>query len=165
MIAAFRASTKAPELIVNNEESSYVDPDSNINQSILYYYTDLGSDEENSDYNFGSELYDVRITPIDRNLISDKIRLNFYDQNGNDITDSTDVYLVGDDGDASTKAEHADGSIQVRSNYAYIYKFPMKYLQHSADGTYTITTVIKNASDAESIKQITIGKRTLFELK
>lgn len=165
MIAAFRASTKAPELIVNNEESSYVDPDSNINQSILYYYTDLGSDEENSDYNFGSELYDVRITPIDRNLISDKIRLNFYDQNGNDITDSTDVYLVGDDGDASTKAEHAGGSIQVRSNYAYIYKFPMKYLQHSADGTYTITTVIKNASDAESTKQITIGKRTLFELK
>lgn len=164
MIAAFRAGAEPPELKVDNEESRYADGTKD--QSILYYYTDLGSDEEDAAYNFGDQKYDVRITPMDYNLISDRLQLRIYDMDDNDITSSTKVYLIGEDGKESTLADKdTDGNVIVRSNYSYIYKFPMKLLQNSSDGVYTIKTKITNAKGKFSIKYITIGKRTLFELR
>ena len=104
------------------------------------------------------------------------MRLRLYDQEGNDITNSSEVYLVADNGDISTRATiktptAGDGDedrtkyIEVRSNYYYVFKFPLEKLSRSSDGTYTITAVMKNAKLEDSTKRITVGKRTLFELQ
>lgn len=160
MVAAYNARIKKPEIIVENEDSRR--KDDTIDQSILYYYTDLGSAPDSAAISSGLT-YDVFFNPQDYNLISDVLRVKVFNQDGGKATDVV-IKEISDSGtEGSTMTYGADGYIKMRSGHHYVFKFPLVRLNGS-DGIYTYSMDIINAEDVQSTKKITMGARTLFNI-
>ena len=160
MIAAYNCAIKEPEMIVENEDARL--KTSSMDESILYYYSEIGSSEEND--GIGEyDAYDVYINPQDYNLISEIIRVKIKDMNNNDVTGLITIRELDSEGNVSGIAPVVDGYVQLKSGHHYMFKFPLKNLNNN-DGIYTYTFDMLNAEDKPATKEITMGARTLFDV-
>lgn len=168
MIAAFRAQVKEPDIFVTNEESNY--DDNGKETSVLYYYSEYDPHSSEPDVYTSDDILDVAILPRDYNLISDIMSLKIYIVNASgdivsNITSSSQGKVLDVNNLMSAVSMDAKGGLVVRSNYDYVYKFPMTYLNDSSDGMYKIMLELTNARGVSTKRYITIGKRTLFMLE
>ena len=160
MIAAYNCAIKPPEMIVENEDSRL--KTATQDESILYYYSEYGSNEENAGIGTG-DTYDVYVNPQDYNLISEIIRVRIKDMNGNDVTNSILFKELDSDGKPGVSPKIIDGYVQLKSGHHYVFQFPLSKLNNN-DGVYTYTFEMLNAEDVPATKEITMGARTLFDV-